>query len=194
MTLSSGRVFAALAAVTLLNSASREAIAQTASPHPNVVRAGDNLRPAPGYAWVSDAAGDYRVRWVPGAAHPSMPNVVAASTERSWAPARGWRWLTRRPGDMRVIPGDRMNLEEVEERVNALRRERQFQAAQIEGLRGQVAYWDEQAAKDRAGGGFGTQATISSQMALGTLQGKQGRIRNIDAELGQLEAALAGLR
>jgi len=60
-------------------------------------------RPAPGYRWLNDTPGDFRVVWAPGTEHPDHPHVVAGRKEGEWRPAPGYRWLNDTPGDFRVV-------------------------------------------------------------------------------------------
>ena len=92
---------------TVTPPASTPGTTTTPSSHPHVVATADgNRQPAPGYRWVSDAPGDFRVIWSPGKRHTQHPNVVAGATEGRWEPAPGYRWVSDAPGDMRVVPKD----------------------------------------------------------------------------------------
>ena len=51
------------------------------SPPPHVQLVNGKFTPDAGYVWLSNSAGDYRVRWSPGTAHPTVPHVVAGATE-----------------------------------------------------------------------------------------------------------------
>jgi hypothetical protein len=79
----------------------------TAPSYPNVVKTADGkFQPAPGYRWASDADGDMRVLWNPGARHPDYANVVAGAAEGRWSPAPGYRWASDAADDMRVVRKD----------------------------------------------------------------------------------------
>lgn len=84
--------------------------ADEGAPPPNLVRSADGkLRPAPGYTWVNDVAGDLRVRWNPGTRHPQIAHIVSGSATGQWKPVAGYNWLNDTPGDLRVrwSPGQR---------------------------------------------------------------------------------------
>ena len=61
---------------------------------PNVLRGEDGkLLPAPGYAWVSAAEGEFAVRWVPGKLHPGQ-SIVAGTVVGQWTPCAGYAWVS----------------------------------------------------------------------------------------------------
>ncbi len=62
-----------------------------------------NFRPKPGYLWLNNLPGDYRVVWTPGTKHSEMPNVVASSKVGEFVPVPGYAWLNDAPGDLRVV-------------------------------------------------------------------------------------------
>lgn len=76
----------------------------------NVVEGSDGkLHPRPGFSWVTDVAGDFRVRWQPGKKHTNYPNVIASEDINNWRPAPGYKFVNDIAGDFRVVwsPGIR---------------------------------------------------------------------------------------
>jgi hypothetical protein len=71
-------------------------------PHVIVSKTG-NLQPAPGYKWVTEIAGDFRVQWQPGQESSVHPHVVASDREGQWAPAAGYKFANQTDGDFRVV-------------------------------------------------------------------------------------------
>jgi hypothetical protein len=95
--------------------------------HPHLVRGEDGkLHPAPGYKWVTDAAGDLRVvlrpglvrdddgklhpapgyKWVTDAADDFRVVLLPAlirSEDGKLQPAPGYKWVSDVPGDLRVV-------------------------------------------------------------------------------------------
>jgi tetratricopeptide (TPR) repeat protein len=71
---------------------------------PNCIQQGNGrFAPAPGFTWMTDAPGDFRVRWVPGARHPQQVNVIAGDRENTWRAAPGYKWVNPTdPSDVRV--------------------------------------------------------------------------------------------
>lgn len=69
---------------------------------PNVIRTSNGFSPAPGYSWLNDTPGDFRVRWTPGLEHPTAPNVIAAMETDEWATASGYSWVNEDANDLRV--------------------------------------------------------------------------------------------
>lgn len=71
--------------------------------------------PSPGYDWVTDAPGNFAVRWVPGKAWPEK-HLLAGDAEGQWGPAPGYVWVNPKDPDSmevrwrpgRILPG--MNL------------------------------------------------------------------------------------
>ncbi|MEM7204102.1 MAG: J domain-containing protein [Planctomycetota bacterium] len=57
---------------------------------------GGGLMPAPGFSWLNDMGGDYRVRWCPGKEWPGT-HLVAGDSPGKWHPVPGYQWLE--PGD-----------------------------------------------------------------------------------------------
>lgn len=45
----------------------------------------------------------FGVHWVPGSEHPEHPHVVAGEQEGSWEAAEGYRFLSHKWGDWRVV-------------------------------------------------------------------------------------------
>lgn len=63
--------------------------------HPNTVRGPDGqVRPAPGYRWVSDAPHDFRVMLLPG---------LVRAGDGKLHPAPGFQWVSAAPDDLRVV-------------------------------------------------------------------------------------------
>jgi len=71
---------------------------------PNVVLENGVCKPAAGFGWVTQDAGDMRVRWCPGKPHPTAPHVVAGPEPIVWNPAQGYGWVSEAKDDLRVVP------------------------------------------------------------------------------------------
>jgi len=92
------------AALLLCLAFAAPAPAQSSDVPKNCVQTKDGkIAPAPGYTWVSAAEDDHRVKWNPGARHPSYPSIYASTKENSWTPAAGYKWLNNTNGDLRVV-------------------------------------------------------------------------------------------
>jgi hypothetical protein len=89
--------------IGLLSFTGRASAEQPAVPRNTVLATNGTLLPAAGFVWVSDKAGDFRVRWVPGLKHPTQPNVLAGVKENSWRPAAGFKWVNKDSDDLRVV-------------------------------------------------------------------------------------------
>lgn len=73
----------------------------------HVVRAEDGqLEPEPGYSWLTETPGDYRVRWTPGK-EVAQHHVVAGGVPGEWFPAPGYTWVdpTTSSIEVRWSPG-----------------------------------------------------------------------------------------
>ncbi len=73
--------------------------------YPHVVRAANGkLQPEPGYRWVSDVPGDFRVVPIPG---------IIVSADGKLRPAPGYEWASDAPDDFRVrLTSERIEREE----------------------------------------------------------------------------------
>lgn len=68
---------------------------RTYKSHPNTVRGPDGqVRPAPGYRWVSDSPHNFRVMLLPG---------LVRGTDGKLHPAPGFQWVSAAPDDFRVV-------------------------------------------------------------------------------------------
>ncbi len=62
----------------------------------------------PGYSFNVPDPNDFKIKWTPGLAHPSLLHVVAAADKNLFAPAPGYTWLSnssvspKKEGDFRV--------------------------------------------------------------------------------------------
>ena len=83
-----------LCAVVFAHASAPSLLAQ-AQQHRNVIETADGkLQPAPGYGWLNDAEGDFRVRWSPGKKHSKHSHVIASQEEGQWIPAPGYTWVS----------------------------------------------------------------------------------------------------
>ncbi|MFN4919252.1 MAG: hypothetical protein ACK6D6_17400 [Planctomyces sp.] len=60
------------------------------------------LRPAPGYAWVSSRDHSRGVRWKAGMKHPNHRGALSSRRENQWHLASGYQWISSTPGDLRT--------------------------------------------------------------------------------------------
>ena len=77
--------------------------AQTNTPNNDVKLPNGQLRPAAGFNWLSNEPNDFRVRWQPGLAHPTLPNLVSGTNAPVFVPAQGYRWANNLPNDFSVV-------------------------------------------------------------------------------------------
>jgi len=70
----------------------------------NLVRTPNGgLNPAPGFGWLNDQPGDFRVTWQPGKSHPDHPHVRAAAREGTWTCEPGYKWVNSANNDLAVV-------------------------------------------------------------------------------------------
>jgi hypothetical protein len=96
-------ILALVLLIALLSFTGAASADQRAVPNNTVLAKDGKLQPAHGFVWVTDKAGDFRVRWVPGLKHPTQPNVLAGLKENSWSPAAGYKWVSNKADDLRVV-------------------------------------------------------------------------------------------